>query len=363
MNDKNDLYDYWFMVLGGIGRRQKKILLEHFETSEMFRWKEGDWKKVLTEKQWAHFSSIFHSINIEETQKQYKRMEKKGIRFLSFHHPEYPDKLRKTEDYPLGLFVKGNLPAQKKAVAIVGSRIPSAYGKEMARMFARELAKNGIVIISGLAAGIDVAAHKGALEAGGITLGVLGNGPDIVYPREHFNIYEQMVKKGGLISEYCPGVKPLPYRFPERNRIISGLSDGVFVVEAKEKSGSLITADCGLEQGKDVFALPGKASDPLSQGCHWLIRQGAKLVTKPEEILEEILPKWQRNHKNNNNSDKLLDKKEKIVYDCLGLEPKYIEDVIRESGLSVTEGISILFRLELNGYVKQIVKDYFIVAL
>ena len=397
-NDKDILYQYWFVTLPGLGRDTKKRLLADYEEEELLELSDQDWKLILSEHEWRSFlryrdrSDIkqpYHNnesncnkskynnkshhteklyshkkpYNIEEIASEYYHLEEKGIRFLSWKSKDYPEKLRKIDDSPLGLFVKGRLPGAEKSIAVVGSRIPTAYGQEMARVFSRELAKAGVSIISGLAAGIDVAAHRGALEGGGITYGILGNGPDIVYPRENYITYEKILESGGILSEYKPGEQPLPYRFPERNRIISGLADGVFVVEAKERSGSLITADCGLEQGKEIYALPGRAGDILSEGCNWLIRQGAKLVTEPAHILEDILPENEKNLKNTINLDKLLDNKEKIVYDCLGLEPKYVEDIIRETNLSVSEGISILFRLELNGYIKQIVKDYYLICL
>lgn len=386
-NDKDILYQYWFVTLPGLGRDTKKRLLADHEEGELFELSGQEWQLILSEHEWrsflrcrdrsdikqqyhknkSHYTEKVYNhkklYNIEEIASEYYRLEEKGIRFLSWKSRDYPEKLRKIDDSPLGLFVKGRLPGTEKTIAIVGSRTPTAYGQEMSRVFSRELAQAGISIISGLAAGIDVAAHRGALEGGGLTYGILGNGLDIVYPRENYITYEKILESGGVLSEYKLGERPLPYRFPERNRIISGLSDGILVVEAKERSGSLITADCGLEQGKEIYALPGRAGDLLSEGCNWLIRQGAKLVTEPSHILEDIWPECEKNLKNTINLDKLLDNKEKIVYDCLGLEPKYVEDIIRETNLSVSEGISILFRLELNGYIKQIVKDYYLICL
>ena len=361
--EKQDLYEYWFANLPGIGRKKKRELLLSYREEELF-WKEKkEWKNLLSIREWNRFCKETKPNNIEETEEEFGQLLQKGVRFLSFRHPAYPARLKLVPDAPLALYVKGQLPKEKKTIAIVGARTPSAYGREMARFFGRELARNGIGVISGLATGIDVCAHKGALEAGKPTYGVLGCGVDVVYPRENFITYEEMIEKGGILSEYKLKEEPMAYRFPERNRIISGLSDGVFVVEARERSGSLITADCGLEQGKDIFALPGRARDSVSEGCNWLIRQGAKLVTEPAHILEELFPECEKNLKNTNNLDKLLDNKEKIVYDCLGLEPKYVEDILRETNLTVSEGISILFRLELNGYIEQIVKDYYIVRL
>ncbi|MDO4554044.1 MAG: DNA-processing protein DprA [Lachnospiraceae bacterium] len=359
----NNLYEFWFYNLSGINRSRKWELLKIHSEQELFSLKKEEWQLLLTKKEWNRFCKQSLPNNIEETEKEYEKLKEKQIRFLYWRQEDFPKKLIEIPDPPLGLYIKGSPPKEKKIIAIVGTRTPTAYGREMARVFARELSVAGITIVSGLAAGVDLAAHKGALEAGKKTYGVLGSGVDIVYPKENYMTYHQMLGQGGVLSEYKPNAAPMAYRFPERNRIISGLADGIFIVEAKGRSGSLITADCGLEQGKDIFVLPGRSIDPFSEGCNWLIRQGAKLVTKPSHILEDIYPECEKNLKNTNKKDKLLDNKEKIVYDCLGLEPKYVEDILRETNLTVSEGISILFRLELNGYIEQIVKDYYIIRL
>lgn len=364
--DNERIYQYWFVTMKGLGRQGKRRLLEQFTAKELFERKKESWREILTPGEWRSFcryqdkSSCFANNNIEEIETEYHTLIPKGISFLLESDNDYPEKLRQIEDRPLGIFLRGKLPEERKTLAIVGSRIPTVYGREMARIFARDLAQAGVGIISGMACGIDVEAHKGALEAKGYTAGVLGCGIDVVYPRENYTVYENMRASGGILSEYKPGEKPLSYRFPERNRIISGLSDGILIVEAKGRSGSLITADCGLEQGKDIYALPGRSIDPVSEGCNWLIRQGAKLVTEPCHILEDFRIECEKNLKITNNLYKLLDNKEKIVYHCLSLEPKHIDEILRETNFTVSEGISILFRLELNGYIKQIVKDYYI---
>ena len=381
---KQKIFEYGFTVMSGLSRRTKRRLLKNFSEEEILSFSDKELQMNLTSQEWIHYCkqknqyndknqsnnktqyndknpcNYKNQFNIEETEKQWLDLGKKNIDFVYHKDDSYPEKLRQIEDYPLGLFKKGSLPGQEKAIGIVGSRIPSAYGKEMASYFARELSKAGVTIISGMAYGIDVASHNGALDAGGLTFGVLGCGPDIVYPKENFAVYERMIRQGGILSEYMPGTIPASFRFPERNRIISGLSDGVLVVEAKAKSGSLITADQALEQGKDVFALPGRAGDPLSEGCNWLIREGARMVTEPSHILEELFHLCEQKVKNSLPSEKLLDNKEKVVYDCLSLDPKNIEEIINITNFTVSEVISILFRLELNGYVSQIVKDYYI---
>lgn len=357
---KQCLAEYCFTVMGGLGRRTKRRLLDLYKEEEILALSDQEMQRLLTGREWASYCKNKSLYNIEETEKQWRNLEEKRIKFVYWTEKEFPQKLRQIPDAPLGLFYKGHLPKEEPSIAIVGSRTPSAYGREMASYFARELAGAGITVISGLAYGIDVSAHKGALEAKGVTYGVLGCGPDIVYPKENFSVYEKMEERGGILSEYGPGTIPASFRFPERNRIISGLSDGILVIEARERSGSLITADQALDQGKEVFALPGRATDPLSEGTNWLIREGSRLVTKPSQILEELFRLCEKKAKNSLTEEKLLDKKEKVVYDCLSLDPKSIEEIINRTNYSVSDVISILFRLELNGYVSQIVKDYYI---
>ena len=204
--------------------------------------------------------------------------------------PGYPPGLLKLERMPAGLYVAGRLPdPARKSVAIVGARACSDYGRRETARFARALAEHGVQIISGLAYGIDAWAHRGALEAGGNTFAVLGSGADVCYPRANYSLYRRMIREGGgVLSEFEPGTQPVPWHFPIRNRIISGLSDLVLVVEARKKSGALITADYALEQGKSVYAVPGRLDDPLSEGCNRLIAQGAAPACEPEQLLEEM---------------------------------------------------------------------------
>lgn len=214
------------------------------------------------------------------------------IEEITIENEEYPEQLRNIYDPPLRLYVLGNKEILKeKGIAIVGTRNPTAYGKKVAIQFAKQLSEKGINIISGLAWGIDTCAHLGNLQVydKAKTIAVLGNGLDEIYPKENINLAKQIIKSGGcIISEYPIGTKPKKLHFPQRNRIISGLSKGVLVIEAREKSGSLITADFALEQGKEVFAVPGDMGKLTSVGTNNLIKQGAKLVTKYEEILYEI---------------------------------------------------------------------------
>ncbi len=215
------------------------------------------------------------------------RAQRSGLSFTSVDDPDFPDRLRGIPDAPYGIYYRGALPDDAApAVAIVGSRMATGYGRECARKFGYELARYGVQIISGLARGVDGIAQRGAIDAGGKSFGVLGCGADMIYPRENEDLYRKVVDCGGVISEYAPGTAAQARLFPARNRIISALSDLVLVVEAKERSGSLITADYALAQGRDVYAVPGRITDLCAVGCNRLIRQGAGIATCPEDVLE-----------------------------------------------------------------------------
>ncbi|MDO5702159.1 MAG: DNA-processing protein DprA [Lachnospiraceae bacterium] len=216
-------------------------------------------------------------------------MDKNKIRIIGENDSAYPERLRSVTGRPSALYVYGDLPDDGvPTAAIVGARMCSGYGRATAYEFGRVLAKNGVQIISGMAAGIDSSSQEGALDAGGKSFAVLGNGVDICYPRQSSALYRRLMDEGGLISEQPPGTKPLPYYFPERNRIISALADVVIVVEAKARSGSLITVDFALAQGRSVFAVPGRVGDELSDGCNYLIAQGAGIAYAPKAILDEL---------------------------------------------------------------------------
>jgi len=264
---------------------------------------------------------------------------------------------------PYALYVKGRLPAEnKKTVAIIGARSCSPYGESMAREFAYKLAKAGVEIISGMALGVDSAGQQGALKAGGKSYAVLGSGVDICYPKEAFQLYMNLQNNGGLISEYPIGISPLKQHFPARNRIISGLADAVLVIEAKERSGSLITVDMALEQGKDVYALPGPINSALSQGCNRLIKQGAGLILSPEDLLEELgmgLPKMRDNKKR---KKIVLETAEDMVYSCLDFRPQNLNDIMEQTKMPVSQLLDILVSLELRGLIKEISKNYYAVV-
>lgn len=219
----------------------------------------------------------------------YGRMRERGIFLVTERESRFPERLTRIPDKPYALYCAGKLPGKgERAVALIGTRDCTAYGRHMAEQFGAAFAKAGVQVISGMARGIDGIGQSAALREGGYSLGVLGCGVDICYPRENRMLYEALLASGGICSEYPPGTQPKALLFPPRNRIISGLCDAVLVVEAREKSGTLITVDMALEQGREVYALPGRATDPMSRGCNRLIRQGAGLVSTPEEVLEEL---------------------------------------------------------------------------
>ena len=257
--------------------------------------------------------------------------------------------------------MKGRLPREAAfCAAIVGARKCTPYGEEMALDYGKCLAEHGIQIISGMARGIDGAGQRGALNGGGATFGVLGCGVDICYPREHIGLYMDIQENGGVLSEQLPGRPPLPMYFPMRNRIISGLADVVLVMEARERSGSLITADQALEQGKDVYALPGPVTSQLSQGCHFLIRQGAGILISPDDLLKELEIHTKELKQKTGKIEKTLENDENVVYSCLGFFPKGISQLIEETELSAPVLIQRLISLELKGCIREVSKNYYI---
>lgn len=264
----------------------------------------------------------------------------------------YPGLLSAIHDPPFAIFYKGHIPFGVPGVAIVGARKATSYGVEVAGWLAGELARAGICIVSGAAYGIDSAAHRGALAAGGVTVAVLGCGVDIVYPRTSARLFREIEASGCLVSEYAPGTQPMPFRFPERNRIITGMSVAVVVVEAAEKSGALITAEFALEQGRDVLAVPGQVFSNNSRGTHNLIRAGAAIATCPQDILEEIgiddAPGARQA-----TAHLTLAPDEKKLMDALACGPSDVECLSLAAGLPARAAIALLGSLEVKGLVKR----------
>lgn len=354
------MYEYWLAAIYGISAGKKRLLRERFKSAEeIYNIEEKELLSmgILKEKEVQAVAEA----KKKDIEGEYIQMGEKGISFVPYFSEKYPGKLKIIQNPPYALYVKGTLPKEEEtSAAIVGARRCTNYGEEMARRYGECLAKAGVQIISGMARGIDGFGQRGALNGSGRTYGVLGCGADICYPRENFGLYMDLQKEGGLISEQIPGTKPLPGYFPARNRIISALSDVVLVIEAKERSGSLITADMALEQGKDVYALPGPVTSPLSQGCHRLIQQGAGILISPEDLLDEMDIKCLKDLQIINKNEKKLETAENLVYSCLGFTPKGVDCLSNETHLSSREVLEQLITLELQGMAKEISKNYYV---
>lgn len=293
-----------------------------------------------------------------------------GIQVITCLDEAYPERLLNIYDRPAFLYVLGTLSQHDIDIAIVGSRHASAYGKYTTDRISRELALKGITIVSGLARGIDSCAHRGALAAKGRTIAVLGSGLDVIYPPENRKLFAAIAENGAVVSEFPLGTQPLSYHFPARNRIISGLSYGVLVVEAGEKSGSLITARLAMEQGRDVFAVPGTIDSAASRGTNSLIKQGAKLIDNIDDILEDIIPQLSRSlteprmqkesepaaHLSSTNSEediRRLSSIDRTILTILTFGKKHVDDIIAGAGLTPANVLSALMNLELRGMISQ----------
>jgi len=275
---------------------------------------------------------------------------------------EYPEKLKKIYDPPYVLFYQGDLPGNRPTIGMVGARNATPYGKWAAKKFAKELADRGIGVISGLALGIDTESHKGAVENHGYTVGVLGSGLDVPYPPTNYQLMEKIREQGCILSEFYLGEEPLKHHFPQRNRIISGLSDGVLVIEAGEKSGSLITVEYGLEQGKDIFALPGNINCEKSRGTNRLIRDGAKIIIEVEDILAELPGAMDLPSKAlEDNILKDLSDSEALVYRALARRPMDLDTLYYQTGIDIRSLNILVTSLELKGYITRMAGKSFTV--
>ena len=355
-------YEYWFANLKGISNRRKIQIREKVtNVEELYYIEETALKQY--ELQEKERQSILSERKEWDLEGEVHKLQRQGIQFITMKDASYPKRLLHISAPPYALYVKGKLPDEdKRTVAIVGARECSPYGECMARKFAKAFAEAGIQVISGMARGVDNAGQRGALEAGGESYAVLGCGVDVCYPREAIELYMDLQENGGIISEFPIGTKPLPQHFPARNRIISGMADAILVIEAKEKSGSLITADMALEQGKDVYALPGPINSELSKGCNSLIKQGAGVLLSPEELLEDWGFMGGKNQQNHNLMKFPLESTENIVYSCLDFYPKNLEQLLNMTQYSVSELLDILMRLELKGYIKEISKNNYAIV-
>ena len=289
--ESDKAYMHWLYQAVGMGNRKLiRTLMSVGTPSEIH---EMACKKKLSETLGKIYKAkakmLEEAAENYDVMEEYGRLADRGIRFVTAGEDGYPGKLAAIPDAPFAIYYAGRLPDDAgKTIAVIGARNCSEYGKAMARQFGEALAGAGVQVVSGMARGIDGIGQQAALDAGGYSLGVLGCGVDICYPPDNKMLYERLIEQGGICSEYPPGIEPRAMLFPPRNRIISGLCDGVLVVEAKERSGTLITVDMALEQGREVYVLPGRVTDTLSRGCNRLIRQGAEIIISPEELLQEL---------------------------------------------------------------------------
>lgn len=359
---KQDMeYEYWLQQLFryGIGPKRRQYLREAFGNGEgiFLQSREAlEQVKGISKEQAQQIVKSKEGWDMQS----YERLEKAGIHMVTCRMEAFPRRLRDIPDAPDALFFKGSLPKDDQpSVAIVGARNCTNYGKETAICFAQALSLAGVQVISGLAYGIDGHAQQGVLEVGGATFGVLGCGVDICYPRTHIGMYMNIQRKGGILSEYPPETPPLARQFPLRNRIISGLADVVLVIEAKEKSGSLITVEYALEQGRDVYAVPGRLGDDNSRGCNRLILQGAGLAFSPEELLKQMRFCGENPMAFSKDINFSLAREEKLVYSCLDLHPKHLDLIVKEVQLPVSQVFSVLLSLQLKGYITETDRAYY----
>ncbi len=305
---------------------------------------------------------------------RYGTLRDMGVSITYPERGDYPRKLLTVPSPPFLLYMRGTFRQSLNdvgcTIGMVGSRTPDTYGREIASYFAKELAGDGINIVSGLASGVDGISHRSALSAGGYTVGVLGCGINVVYPHSNIRLYEDMAVHGCIISEYGPDLVPQSWRFPARNRIISGLSDGVLCVQAKKRSGSLITTNFALEQNRQVYAVPARAFDLNYEGTNNLIKSGAFCATSPEDIIndlremrgESLMYGEKKKRRKQSAPKKEVTAEEKKILSCLNLEPCYIDDVIAQTGYGITQTISSLYVMEEKGLVKQVKRGWYIVA-
>ena len=346
---------YWVLLstVSQIGPARFKKLLEAFGDAEA-AWKASPGALAMAGLDRRAVEALAALRSKADPAEVWQKVERTGAKVVTWDDAAYPEQLGHIPDPPPVLYIRGNLlPTDRFAVAVVGTRRVTAYGRQVAERLVADLARAGVTIVSGLARGTDAVAHRAALQAGGRTLAVLGSGLDRIYPTEHAGLAREIERQGALISEFPPGTPPDALNFPRRNRIISGLSMGTLVVEAGETSGALITADFALEQGREVFAVPGSILSPASIGPNRLIQDGAKLVRGAQDVLEEL------------NVSAIVQQEavrevlpgnetEAALLRLLGGEPRHIDELGRAAALPVAEVSSALTMLELKGLVRQV---------
>jgi DNA processing protein len=375
LSDENTQFWLGLTKLEGLGVRGAHRLVEHFGSPQ------AAYMASLTELESCGIparvaQSIFAQAGLKEAARDLEASAKAGCQVVAYSSDDYPPRLKQIPDPPLVLYVRGDVKVLSRyALAIVGTRRPTAYGSQVAQRLAHDLAQRQLVIVSGLARGIDSAAHRGALEAAGKTVAVLGSGIDVIYPRENKRLAEQVAECGALISEFPPGTSPAPENFPIRNRTISGLALGVVVVEAAEYSGSLITARLALEQNREVFAVPGNITSAQSFGPNHLIKQGAKLVDEWMDVLEEfpaeirmqLLPPVEASDEaaaqpqTGSLFEQSLTPDQKAVFDVLRADqPLFVDAILTSASIPQPRVMTALLELEMAGVIRQLPGKNFI---
>ena len=373
---ESDEYLGWLALAltPGLGARMAGKLLREFSSPEAI------FAASLTALEGQHLpAAVAQAIRtrqpLSDAAKELALVQAAGVRLLTWDEPQYPVRLREIYDPPPLLYVRGNVELlARHSISIVGARRPTPYGNQMAERLGRDLAERGVVVISGLARGIDSSAHKGALSSTlGATIGVLGCGIDVVYPKENKKLFVDMEQRGAIITEFPMGTFPAPQNFPIRNRIIAGMGLGVVVVEGAQYSGSLITARLAMEFGREVYGVPGNATQPSSFGPNQLIKQGAKLVTGWEDVVEELptpvraelLPVEAATAEERATLvEQDLGPTERPLYELLSLdESRHVDELVELSGLTSSEVLAALFDLELKGVVRQLPGKQFLKVL
>lgn len=339
----------------GIGPVRMRKLLERFGNAEA-AWHAtlGDLMAVGLEAKVSE--AVVQARRTVNLDREMERLDSAGVRALTWADLDYPERLREVDDSPPVLYVLGDFaPSDSWAVGVVGTRRTTSYGREVTARLAAELAEGGVTVVSGLARGIDTEAHRSSLDAGGRTIAVLGSGLDVLYPQENRGLVQRIVTegRGAVVSEYALGTQPDAINFPPRNRIISGLSLGVLVVEAGERSGALITVKFALEQGRDVFAVPGPITSRMSDGPNNLLKQGAKCVTSARDILEELNMQMVTEHVEAVRSLP-ADPTERMLLEYLQENTQHIDDLTNRSGLPASTVSAVLTMMELKGMVRHI---------
>ncbi|AKL95493.1 DNA recombination mediator protein A [Clostridium aceticum] len=353
INERNLLI--WLNFLGSITYEMVSTLINYFGSlEELWYAKEENLYQAMNNHR-IIAKKMLKTRNEQFLQKLIEGVEHSDFEVITILDKDYPKKLKCIYNLPYVIYMKGKKNFDKPLIAIVGARKSTAYGRWAAKKFAVELAEWGVGTVSGLALGIDAEGHKGTLQEKGYTVGVLGCGIDQCYPQSNYHLYKKMEEEGCILSEYGPKVQPLKHHFPARNRIISGLSDGVVVIEAGEKSGTLITVDHALQQGKDVYALPGNINNNQSKGTNKLIKEGAKILLGIEDIIEEIKCNYTlTNLRKKQELQEVLSNEEMNIFQMIKEEPLHIDRIAYKSGISISQLNTILTILELKGFICQL---------